>query len=60
MSLILDVILNLLDGSQKFHKPNSETNYIHKKSNHSPGTIKQLPLLLNQNYYTNYHLRKTF
>ena len=41
----LDVTLNLSRGSYKpFHKPNSEINYIHKKSNHLPSIIKQLPL----------------
>ena len=41
----LEVTLNLSDGSYKpFHKPNSEVNYIHRESNHSPSIIKQLPL----------------
>ena len=41
----LDVTLNLSDSSEKpFHKPNSEINYIHRKSNHPPSIIKQLPL----------------
>ena len=33
------------DGSYKpFRKPNNETLYIHKKSNHPPNIIKQIPL----------------
>ena len=41
----LDVTLNPLDDSYKsFHKPNSEINYIHRESNHTPTIIKQLPL----------------
>ena len=41
----LDVTLNLLDGSHKpFHKPNSDINYIHRKSDHPPSIMKQLPL----------------
>ena len=40
-----DVTLNPSDGSYKsFHQPNSEINYIHKKPNHPPNSIKQLPL----------------
>ena len=41
----LDVTLNLLDGLHKpFHKPNSDINYIHRKSDHPPSIMKQLPL----------------
>ena len=41
----LDLTLNLSDGWYKpFHQPNSETNYFHRKSNHPPTIIKQLPL----------------
>ena len=39
----LDVTLNLKDGTYKpYRKPNEETMYIHKKSNHPPNIIKQI------------------
>ena len=41
----LDVTLNLNDGTHKPNrKPDDETNYIHKKSNHSQNITKQIPL----------------
>lgn len=41
----LDITLDLNNGSYKpYRKPNSETLYIHAKSNHPPNIIKQLPL----------------
>ena len=41
----LDVTLNLNDGTHKlYRKPNEETNYIHKKSNHLQNITKQIPL----------------
>ena len=40
----LDVTLNLLNNTYKpFSKPNNETNYIHKESNHPLSIIKQIP-----------------
>ena len=45
MSLnIWDVTLNLNDGIHKpYRKPNDETNYILKKSNHPQNINKQIP-----------------
>ena len=41
----LDVTLNLTDGTHKpYRKPNDVSMYIHKKSNHPPNIIKQIPL----------------
>ena len=41
----LDVTLNLSDGSYKpLHKPNSDINNIHRKSDHTPSIMKKLPL----------------
>ena len=41
----LDVTLDLQSSTYKpYHKPGSETNYIHKQSNHPPCIIKQVPL----------------
>ena len=41
----LDVTLNLSDGSYKpLHKPNSDINNIHRKSDHPPSIMKKLPL----------------
>ena len=41
----LDVKLNLNEGTYKpYHKPDNETNYIHKDSNHPPSIIRQIPL----------------
>jgi len=38
----LDVTLNLNDSTYKpYHKPENETNYVHKDSNHPPNIIKQ-------------------
>ena len=41
----LDVTLNLNDGSfRPYRKPDNETNYIHKESDHPPNIIQQLPI----------------
>lgn len=41
----LDVTLDLVDSSYRpYHKPDNETNYIHKNSNHPPNIIKQIPI----------------
>ena len=41
----LDVTMNLTDGSYRpYHKPDDETSYVHKESDHPPSIIKQLPL----------------
>jgi len=43
----LDVTLNLNDSSYKpYHKPDNETNYVHKDSNHPPNIIKQIPIVI--------------
>ena len=40
----LDITFNLNDGTYKpYSKPNENTNYINKESNHPPNVIKQLP-----------------
>ena len=40
----LDITFNLNDGTYKpYRKPNENTNYIIKESNHPPNVIKQLP-----------------
>ena len=40
----LDATLNLTDGSYRpYHKPDDETNYVHKDSDHPPSIVKQLP-----------------
>ena len=40
----LDITMNLTDGSYKpYHKPEDETSYIHKESDHPPNITKQLP-----------------
>ena len=41
----LDATFNLNTGTFKpFHKPDTETNYIHAESDHPPNILKQLPL----------------
>ena len=43
----LDVTLNLEDSTYKpYHKPDNETNYVHKDSNHPPNIIKQIPIAI--------------
>ena len=45
----LDVTLNLTDGTRKpYRKPNDESMYIHKRSNHPPNIIKQIPLSIDK------------
>ena len=40
----LDVTMNLTDGSYRpYQKPDDESSYIHKDSDHPPNIIKQLP-----------------
>ena len=40
----LDVTFNLNDGTYRpYRKPNNDTMYIHKESNHPPNVIKHLP-----------------
>ena len=40
----LDITMNLTDGSYKpYHKPEDETSYIHKESDHPPNITRQLP-----------------
>ena len=41
----LDVTFDLNDRTYKpYTKPNNETKYIHKDSNHPPSVIRQIPL----------------
>ena len=41
----LDVTLNLNDFTYRpYHKPDNETNYVHKDSNHPPSIIRQIPI----------------
>ena len=43
----LDITLNLLDGTYKpYQKPENALQYIHKKSNHPPYIIKQIPITI--------------
>ena len=40
----LEITMNLNSGSHKpYHKPDTETNYIHSESDHPPSILKQLP-----------------
>jgi len=41
----LDVTLDLTNSTYRpYHKPDSETNYVHTDSNHPPSIIKQIPI----------------
>ena len=41
----LDGTFNLNDGTYKpYTKPNNDIKYIHKKTNHPPSVIRQIPL----------------
>jgi len=43
----LDVTLNLNDSTFKpYHKPDNETNYVHKDSNHPANIFKQIPIAI--------------
>ena len=45
----LDVRLDLVNNTyQPYRKPNSETVYINKHSNHSPNILKELPKAVNK------------
>ena len=45
----LDITLNLDTGKYyPYRKPNNLPLYVHKKSNHPPSIIKQLPLMINK------------
>ena len=43
----LDVTFNLNDGTYRpYRKPNDETTYVHRESNHAPTIIKKLPSMI--------------
>ena len=45
----LDVTLNLTTGKYApYNKPNNTPLYVHKKSNHPPGIIKNIPVAVNK------------
>ena len=45
----LDVRLDLINNTyQPYRKPNSETVYINKTSNHPPNILKELPKVINK------------
>ena len=44
----LDVTFNL----KSYTKPNNETKYIHKDSNHPPSVIRQIPLSIESRLFT--------
>ena len=51
---ILDVTLNLTNNTYKtYNKPNNTPLYVHKQSNHPPGTLKNIPPSVNKRLSTN-------
>ena len=57
----LDVTFNLNNGScKRYTKPNNETKYIHKDSNHRPSVIQQISLSIESTLSTLSFNKKIF